>query len=627
MFIVGTVMTSPMPMSITSPQTCILKWFLKDVQKQPTLKSSPIFEVEIGKSKEQIQLNLSNNNDLIQIQLQPIGSLTPHQLVAVISDVSLTFRFSGNQTKQFDKIRVRATAAGDAVLFDVTRLSFQLVTNGYKDPIEIDVQLNLQPAELVKMVWTMTDVKALPLFKESPVFSFNVDGVPHKLRLSMDINNDCIQMRMSQINTNIRKFAASIKKMCIVYKSADNKPPIKIDDVEVRKVCLDLIYLTTSRLSFAKLTANHQNPLEVTLQIQFGKTMASSSEASVSPRPPTSGLKPKTFDWRLDDCEMFPLTKTSPLFRMDMSDNTLIPVQLLLKHHRDEPIKLFLAATMKSKELVSTIAGATIKITDGNGAERTFENVLPQCSDELIFFDTADNNLKFFDLTNGFKSAIRILCVFHRSCSNNKSTTPIEVPPTDTPLSLFAPNPLPTTLLRQLNTLLVGQIDCDVQFDCQGILIGAHRPILKSRSAFFKELLLEHKDQTLFPFKRIDAETMADTLQFIYTGNAPRIATTAERLLSVANLMELPELHGLAQQQLLQKGNGPVSSTTSSLESIVKLLDLFEVKKLQPQVGSFIRTHLDDLLGNPHFERELKRRSSVCFDLLVWLHASNKSQI
>lgn len=643
-------MNSSGPISIKTPQQSILKWFLKDVKKQPMIKVSPTFEIDIGGSKENVKLTLSNNNNLIQMKVQPLGSLTARQLAALISDASLIFRFGDNQTKQFDKIRVRP--AGDSILLDVTRFQFSVVSNEHQDPFEVEVQLNLKPiapkdervvppqkteSELVKMVWEMADIAWLPLIKESPVFSFNIGKISHQLRLSMDINNDRIQMRMTPLKTHINTFAQSIEKVSFAFQPGHNKPPIKIENVQVGKKQMDLIYLETAKLSFAQLTDSYKTPLEVTVQVSFRKSTIDNMSTIQQPTACNSDLKPLVFDWQISDYEMHPLEKTSPGFNIELADGSLLSVQFQINHHRDLPIALFMKTSSKMEEIASSFDTATIVLTDANGVQKEFGNVVPQVTGELIAFEMVDNNLKFVDLTNQFRSSFRIQITIHRSQSihpmpsqGHEATVPNDQlesshPTDENSVSIFAPNPMPSTLLRQLNEMLVDQSDCDVHFDCQGTRIGAHRPILQTRSAFFKELLSQHTDQSVFPFKNVDAETMADTLQYIYTGTAPRIAITAERLLSVANLMELPALHGLAQQQLLNKDQPP--SDAPSPESIAKLLDLFGNRMLQAEVGAFIRMHLDELLTNSHFERELKGRPSVCFDLLVWIHESNKANV
>lgn len=668
--------SSPRSVSITSPQKCIFKWLLKDVLKQPTIKLSPSFDMVIGQAKEQILLSLNTNHNMMQISLKPTENIDLPQLVELISDASIVFRFGGNQSKIFDKQKFRVT--GDLIVFEVNRMNFSVLTNDYKDPFEIELQLNLQPPiiapvseeqrapssqsssssetatspnELVQMVWELKDVKEQPLIKESPIFSFNIGLTKHQVRFSMDINNDRVQIRITPCKTSPKQFADLIKSVSASFQPSDKRPLIKSDNLEVRKVLPDTIYLRTIKLSFAEMTDNHQSPLSVTLHFSFRKELKNTSSVPAkAKKEQVAGIisyeKPYPFFWRIIDHFVFPYTKTSPIFKMQMSNKSMLSVQLLLMHNRNEPIRLCLTAERNGfrSALASSIKSVSIKITDANNLEIAFKDVVPRLDDEHIWFDLFGPHLSFAELTNEFRDPFRILFLFYRSTTNEASslsdrhTAAATIVP-DQPIApipstihqptidatLFLPNPQPSALLCQLNTLLVDQVDCDIHFDCQGTIIGAHKTILRTRSPFFKELLLQHHDQSVFPFKSVDAETMADTLQFIYTGAAPRIASTAERLLSVANLMELPDLHQLAQTHLLEKR--PVNAIPTSRESIAKLLDLFEIRRTQDAVGTFIQTNLVELMGNAHFEQELKERPALCYDLLTSFHVSNKTEV
>lgn len=667
--------------SITSPQTCIFKWLVKDVLKQPTVKVSPLFDMQIGQTKGQILLSLNTNHNLIQISLKPVDyTFDIHHLVELISSALIIFRYGGQSKQQFDKLQFKAT--GDYIVFEVTRFNFSVLTNTYKDPFEIEVQLNLQAIapgltersrnspspsasmsesgnQMVQIVWEMMDVKAQPRVKESDVISIYIGRTKHQVRLSMDINNDRSQMRITLIKTNINQFAELIDNVTVIFQPHDKRPAIKNEYIQVRSVFTDLIYLTTIKSSFAALTANYKVPLSVTLQLGFRKEpkVASSIAPIAKYASSFSENKPYSFYWHIMDYSIFPLTKTSPLFKLQLSNRTTITVQLLLMHQRSKPIKLCLTTPVNKlmSALASSIARVTIKITNANGLPRTFKDIVPELVNDLICFELPENHF-MADLTNEFKESFRILFLFHRSSADDASPptddkeddstlsdqqpiplqdppaqiakiTNFPVPVTTIPLStVFAPNPQSNVLISQLNTLLVDQAGCDVHFDCQGtISIGAHRTILQARSDFFKELLLQHSDQHVFHFKSIDAEAMADALQFIYTGTAPRLASTAERLLSVANLMELPDLHALAENHLLQKS--PVNSLPTGREAISKLLDMFELRRMRPQVAGFIRSNMNDLMGNVHFEEELIQRPVLCFELLGLIHGANKMEM
>lgn len=666
----------------SSPETCVFKWRLIDVQKQPTIKVSPLFEIQIGQAKESVTLSLNTNHNLIQISLKPsVGSLDNYRLSECISSALIVFRYGENKSEQFDKLQFRAT--GDCIVFEVNRLNFTVLTNDYKVPFDIEMQLNLQPAvvpspivpieersqsspstsvsepenELVRVHWEMSDVKAQPLIKESPIFSFTIGKAKHQIRLSMDINNDRAQIRIISLKTNTTQFAELIDKVSVNLQPGDKRPSIMNDNLEIRKVLPDIMYLTTIKLSFAALTANYKSPLSVTMQFSFNKGTKIYKNATKQKCAPAAEKNPYSFYWHVLDFEIFPLTKTSPLFKMQLANKYMVTVQLLLMHHRNKPIRLCLTTPTRNvlADLAASIDRVTIKIMDANGLAQTFTDCVLQLADDLIWFELCDNHMHLADLTNEFRESFHILFKFHRSFSVDASaqldhtevppaiqqsatpdqnpspdqsvqqtitTEPLLIPSTD--ISLFIPNPQPTVLLRQFNALLADQVDCDVHFDCQGTTIGAHKTVLRTRSAFFHELFLQHNDQTMFPFKSVDAETMADTLQFIYTGTAPRISITAERLLSVANLMELPDLHELAQTHLLQKRS--VNAIPSSPESISKLFDMYELRRMQPQVGAFIQTHMAELMANSHFELELKKRPEVCYELLTAIHCSKNSK-
>lgn len=663
---------------LNSTQMCILKWLVKDVVQNPTIKTSPLFEIKIGQETDDVTLSLNTNHNMVQISIKPEKHSEIKVWSELITNAVIIFRYSKNQTKINKDIQFQATA--DCIIFDQIPLSFNVITNDYTDPFEVEVHLNLQPTaaklesrspsipttsepenKLVQTIWKITDFNELPLIKESPVFSLNFGNTTHLVQLTMDINNDRIQIRLNPMETNTMEFAKLIEKVSVVCVPENSKiPSIKSENVEVRSVFPNIIYLSTIKVSFAALTTNYTKPFSVTMKISLNNA-ANRKNIDLSAKQASLVISPTkpfhTFNWHMLNLNtsVFPLTKTSPLFQMQLHNKSTITVQLLLMHHRTNPIRLFMTTPFNQDlpALATSIGMVTIKITYANGLARTFKDIIaPKIIKDLISFELLGNDLSFADLTNNFKDSFRMVFSFYRPpplsdadvlddqkivpppirTTENLDTTVQEATPCLTPilpptsaLCLFAPNPQPTVLLRQFNTMLVDQVDCDIYFVCQGVSMGAHRIILQTRSAFFKELLQQHIDQSVFHLKSVDAETMTDTLQFIYTGTAPRISSTADRLLSVANFMELPDLYELAQTHLLQKR--PSNSMPSSDESISKLLYMFEHRRMQPAVGMFIESNLDELLANSRFEHELRQRPELCYDVLTSMHAIRKAKV
>lgn len=691
-------MSKPPPRSvaITTPQTCSFKWLVEDVLERPMFKNSPIFEIPIGDAKEQIQLVLCNNFNLIQISIKPINRLDLFQLLTFVSNASLSFRYGDNRSKakHFEQVKVRANNV--AVIFKVSTIHFTEVTNNYQDPFEVEVHLKLEPIsplsrvsllslptpscsesanDLVQIHWDLTDVNRLPLVKKSPLFTFNVAGKRQQISLSMETNNDRLRLRIASSIMHVKSFALSIDHVSLVLQpSAKGRPPIESEKLKVEKVIKELIYLNQMKLSFAEITANHKCPLKLTMQFDFREVM---SNIDFAIQQLLIGIHPEPtqFTWKLTDIQELPFMKTSPWFKVPLADKSWLSVQFWLKQRPSEPIQLGLRSNIRRKDLALSVDRVTILFTDAKGLKTKFKRVVPELMNDLVFFDLDENIISFSELTNDYKDSFRIRFKLHPSSLVDVTELPVQLierpgakekaslpkkpsakppakrpsivrknpptiqnailpvfKPTSTPSistipnSLFAANPQPTLLLQQLNTLLVDQIDCDVHLDCQGTRIGAHRAILQARSPFAKELFLKNHNQTLLDFSHADAQTMADTLQFIYTEAVPQIANTAERLLSLADMLKLPELHQLAEQHLAPSKEVVVVESNTSASA--KLLDMFAVKHLQPQVSMFIRENMDEFLGNPQFEQELKRRPTVCYDLIAAIHrSSNTSQV
>lgn len=648
---------------IVAPQTSILKWTVNDVRKQHATKVSPILEMPIGESEEKVVMSVTNYYNLIQIKIQPVQRLDLLQLVAHASSASLTFRFGENQIEKFDNLLVQSMPS--IIIIEMTSFCFTTVTQDYQKPFEIELHIHFRPIpmrsieanlptpsafetvneqEQVTLVWQINNVDKMPLLKRSPLFTFNVGAIKHQVLFTLETNKNRLRLRICPFLTFYKYFAQSIDTVSLVLQSNDNRqPPIKIEKLKVKKVISGLIYLSTTFVSFSQITVNNQIPFELTIQLNLQKTQNTTTELNVGPH-----MKPVDFTWKMFNFQEYPLVKGSPWFNLRMYDGSWMNVAFWLAHRTNQPIQIGMKTHLDKHKLALSIDRVTMEFVCGSGLIRKVTRVLPHVIDDLLYFDLEDNHFFFSELTNDYKESFQILFRMHppspedilvghqnttslaQSLAQTKrpSSEPVKSnlvqsmesltihtttapPPIAITNYLFAPNPQPTELLQQLNQLLVDQVDCDVHFDCQGTRLGAHRPILQSRSGLFKNLHQQHSDQSLFHFKSVDAQTMADTLQFIYTGTAPQIANTADRLLSVANLMELPELYEMAQQQLLKTSRSSACTSNTS-----KLLDLFDDKHLRPEVGAFIETNLDELLANSNFEQELKKRPDACFGII-----------
>lgn len=629
---------------IPSSQTSILKWTVNDVQKQPATKVSPIFDMEIGAVSEKVILTLSNYFNLIQIKLQPIQTLDLRQIVA---DASVIFRY-GKKATQFDQLLVVFIQSLFRV--EVSGLNFTTVTDNYQTPFEVELQIHLRPvgplsdlspiastlpetseppSEQVDLVWQINEVQAMPLIKKSPLYTFCLAKHKHQILFTLETNKDRLTLRICPFLGLAKHLAQSIDSVSLVFQPKNNRPPIQCENLKVQKVISDQIYLTTLvDFSFSQITANHTIPVALKIQLRFANRI------SITPSLMPIGIhkKPIDFTWKIQLFQRQPFVKSSPWFKLQTFDRCWMSVAFWLnQEHRNRPIQIGLKANSEQHKLAMSIDRVSVEFTYRNGLIKKVTRILPQLIGNLVWFDLDDNYFYFAELSNNYTEPFQIMFRLHPATleepahSETAIVQPLEShktsfqPPIAITNCLFAPNPQQTLLLQQLNTLLVDQKDCDVHLDCQGIRLGAHRSILHTRSAFFKDLFMQQNDRSMFHFENVDAQTMADTLQFIYTETAPQIANTAQRLLSVANLMGLPELHDLAQRQLLAKAANPADTS-----SFAKLLDMFEVNELQAQAGTFIRTNMDDLLAKPQFEQELRQRPDVCFGLIAMIHSESK---
>lgn len=610
-------------------------------------------------------LSVTNHYNLIQIKLQAVQNFKIQQILALLSEASLIFRYGDNQTERFDKLQFQSTPT--IIMIETTGLSFTTVSCDYRKPFEFELQMHIRQepptvpdslasrmleatSDPVELVWPITDVRKLPLVKRSPLYTFSVGGNQCQILFTMETNKDRLKLRICPFHTYTKQLTQSIDTVSVTIQPSNHSQPIWKESLKVEKAINGLVFLTDIMTSFANITENNRIPLELTIQLRFHNTLDYSFVL-----PPEIHRKPVEFKWKMMNVQQFPMLRTSPWFKMRMHDKSLLPVAFWLKQIPNQPVQVGLTASADIAKLFVSVDRATAEFIYPNGQIKKVTRALPYLQDDLVCFDLEDNHFFFSELTNGYKDSFQIAFRVHLAVSNEGTThtdhqpisrlinrleslpsqlsiiTPqpinervdhLESLPTRSAITtntscLFAANPQPTELQQQLNTLLVDQTDCDVYFDCHGTCIGAHRPILQARSVFFKDLFRQHSGQTLHTIHNVDAQTMADALQFMYTGTAPRIASTAERMLSVAKQMALPELHDLAQQHLAE-GNAAVNSNTS----VTKLLDLFGVEDMQKQVGTFIEENMDDLLANANFEQELRKRPDVCFELIGLIASS-----
>lgn len=613
--------------SITSPQTCIINWSCRGLKRPPcTHTVSPLFFKRLGNSKLSLQLCLSNHNNQRQLKLHPLIPADVDKLLGLIVDTTLVYRYGDNQSKVFDKMLVRAS--GDFIVFDVLSDILILLTNG--DPFSIEVQLNLQPAvalpsltaepldELlpvastcIKLSWEIHDVRK-KANTTSPIFTFAFESINYEVQFVMDTDDECIQLQLLPLNASTDQLAKVIGNVTLYFQIFNLATTFKADNVTVQEVAADRIWLTNLELSFADMTDNHRNDLTLMVHLNMMTALQKSTTKQHSLHIHVH-RQPLEFQWDVDVFNFNPEQKSSKWFPIPSSDKSLVNVQLVMGHRPNEPIEIYLATTLAAnkRNLVASVHKATLWFTDANGLQTKYRRVLPLLKDHNIYLPMPECKLTFAELSNNNSRSFRVLFRMHALQLDMFG-------------SVFARNPHACHLVRGLNSLLVDQDDCDVQLDCQGTHIGAHRLILQMRSSFFRDLLHNNDDQSLFQFNSVDAETMADVLQYIYTDTAPRIAITAERLLSVANLMKLPELHERALLQLMHKQ--PAFLRLWPRQSFVKLFNMLENDRLTQRVGAFIRAHLDDFLTNSHFEAELQLRPAVCYKLIASIHATGRVQ-
>ena len=78
-------------------------------------------------------------------------------------------------------------------------------------------------------------------------------------------------------------------------------------------------------------------------------------------------------------------------------------------------------------------------------------------------------------------------------------------------------------LRRGLKTLFDDNLFVDVTFNCADRVFRAHKGVLASQSAVFKQIFTTRKSSGLIEISDTDPEVISEMLQYLYTGSAPNI--------------------------------------------------------------------------------------------------------
>ena len=146
-------------------------------------------------------------------------------------------------------------------------------------------------------------------------------------------------------------------------------------------------------------------------------------------------------------------------------------------------------------------------------------------------------------------------------------------------------------LRRGLKTLFDDNLFVDVTFKCADREFRAHKGVLASQSAVFKQMFATRRSSGLIKISGTDPEVISEMLQYLYTGSAPNIETVAKDLLIVTKRYELLQLLAMCEKEL-----GSNLSASNAVELLV-FADLNSALHLRKECLTYIHRHPAEVKG------------------------------
>lgn len=352
------------------------------------------------------------------------------------------------------------------------------------------------------------------------------------------------------------------------------------------------------------------------------------------------------FNWKIpiDNCKRQENVIESPNFTTVYRGHKLQWTLSLLNNVHNKVIQLCLNpvnmdnVVFKKNPIVSTIIHGFNDLKSAG----PFENRTYRVGHLKIFYFTpfktslgvlSANFTKPIDITFCFvidmESSLKATGI--KSCSSkpivphgqsNGVTQPNERPKTGLrwKAPIYQDNPEKSLVLQSFNHMLVTEKYCDVTIQCDGHRFGAHRAILASRSLIFGQLLspattTDNNGIIVLNFDdlydlKTDATTMADMLQYIYTGTAPNIGKTVQSLQGAASKFGLAELKTRCNELICQQ-----VTIDSVINAYMLMKDVDEMDPLKQKVIRFIRGNIKQLMENPGFEEAMKSNCDLMYNV------------
>ena len=143
--------------------------------------------------------------------------------------------------------------------------------------------------------------------------------------------------------------------------------------------------------------------------------------------------------------------------------------------------------------------------------------------------------------------------------------------------------------------------DCTLKVGSQKY--RCHRVILAARSKVFSAMFehdLKENEQGEVTIKDLDAETVKDMLNYIYSGKAKNIKVNARSLLAAAEKYDLQELKNMCEKCLSE------DITVGNCINLLKLAELYRANDLKKQLLQFVAVNAKSL------SRETEWMDDVC---------------
>ncbi|KAH9364044.1 hypothetical protein HPB48_016382 [Haemaphysalis longicornis] len=133
----------------------------------------------------------------------------------------------------------------------------------------------------------------------------------------------------------------------------------------------------------------------------------------------------------------------------------------------------------------------------------------------------------------------------------------------------------------------------DVVFSVEGEDIHAHKNILAARSPVFAAMFendMKEKEQGRVEIPDCRFEVFREVVEFIYTGDAPKLDQMAEQVLVAANKYDLTRLKAMCEVVLCKK-----LSVRRAAEILV-YADMHNAQQLKAKAIDFIKVHASEVL-------------------------------